>query len=250
MTVLVKRGRALIMLAGALLLLPTERAWAQSVDGGVEAASDEVRAGISWSGARASVSADGRLDLGPLDASVRVAALRGAARHGGADAVADVAAGRDWALGAVTLRTEVVGHLFAGAAQRMDFAELVLGARYGLGPLRVAATAWFAPRQSTIGGDNLHLRVGADAGLPGLPLTVLASVGYSTGSGSDPRAARLRPGGDYADWKLGAEYTRWPLTFGVDYVGNSIAPDRIRATPFADAGGVGDRVVARVRLAF
>lgn len=250
MTVLVTQDHARMIFAGALLLLPAGQAWAQAFDAGVEAASDEVRAGISWSGGRASVSADGRIDLGPLDASVRVAALRGAARHGGADAVADVAVGRDWALGGVTLRTEVVGHLFAGASQRMDFAELVLGARYGLGPLRVAATAWYAPRQSTIGGDNLHLRVGADAGLPGLPLTVLASLGYSTGSGNDPRGVRLRPGGDYADWKLGAEYTRWPLTFGVDYVGNSIAAERIRVTPFSDAGGVGDRVIARVRFAF
>lgn len=250
MTMLVTQDRALMMLAGALLLVPAETAWAQSFDAGIEAASDEVRAGISWSGGRASASTDARLDLGPLDASLRVAALRGAARHGGAEAVADAAVGRDWALGGVTLRTEVVGHVFAGATQRMDFAELVLGARYGLGPLRVAATAWYAPRQSTIGGDNLHLRLGADAGLPGLPITVLASAGYSTGSGNEPRTARLRPGGDYADWKLGAEYTRWPLTFGLDYVGNSIVADRIRVGPFADSGGIGDRVVARVRFAF
>lgn len=239
-----------VALAGALLFLPAAPALAQSLGGGAEAASDEVRAGISWSGGRASVSADAQLGLGPIDASVRVAALRGAARHAGADAVADIAVGRDWALGAVTLRTEAVGHLFAGASQRMDFAELVLGARYGIGPVRIAGTAWYAPHQATIGGDNLHLRIAADAGLPGLPVTLLASTGYTTGSGTDPRAARLRPGGDYADWKLGAEYTRYPLTFGLDYVGTAVSAARVRQTPFADPRGIDDRIVARVRFAF
>ena len=236
--------------AGALLPLSAEAARAQSFDAGVEATSNDVRAVISWSGGKASASADARLDLAVADVSLRVAALRGAARHAGADVVADLAVGRDWNLGAVTLRTEAALHVFGGAARNMDFGELVLGARYGLGPVRLAATAWYAPRQSTIGGDNLHLRVGADAGLPGLPITVLASAGYTTGSGDDPRAARLRPAGDYADWKIGAEYARYPLTFGLDYVGSDISAARLRASPFADPSGTGDRVVARVRFAF
>lgn len=236
--------------AGALLLLLAGPAEAQPVDAGVEAASDEVRAGISWSGGKASASADARLDAGPFDAAVRVALLRGSPLHAGADAVADLSLGRDWHLGAVTMRTEVAAHVFSGAAQRMDFAEIVLGARYDLGPLRLAATAWYAPRQSTIGGDNLHLRVGADAGLPGVPVTLLASVGYSVGSGDDARAARLRPAGDYADWKLGAEYTRYPLTFGVDYVGTTIAAEGVATSRFADPAATGDRIIARVRFGF
>lgn len=242
--------RITLALAGAALLVPANAAWAQSFDAGTEAASDEVRAGISWSGGRASASADARLDLGPADGSLRLAALRGAARHGGAEAVADLALGRDWSLGAITLRTEIVGHLFGGARQRMDFAELVLGARYGLGPLRLSATAWYAPRQSPIGGDNLHVRAGVDAGLPGLPVSLLASTGHTTGSGNDPRAARLRPGGDYTDWKLGAEYTRYPMTIGLDYVGTDSAAARMAASPFADRVGTGDRLVARMRLSF
>lgn len=243
-------GLARPMLAGAILLWSATPAFAQSLDAGIETASDEVRAGISWTGGRASASADAALGLGVVDASLRVALLRGSVRHAGADAVADLALGRDWNLGAVTLRTELVGHVFSGAAQKMDFGELVLGARYGLGPLRLAATAWYAPRQDAIGGDNLHLRAAADAGLPGLPVTLLASAGYTAGSGSDPRSARLRPAGNYADWKLGAEYTRYPLTFGLDYVGTSVATERAATSPFADLAGAGDRVVARVRFSF
>ena len=241
---------AMLALAGAALLLPAGAALAEPLDAGAEAASDDMRAGISWSGGKASASVDARLDLGALDASLRVAAQRRSARHAGADVVADVAVGRDWNFGAITVRTEAIGHVFGGAAQRMDFGELVLGARYGLGLLRLAVTAWYAPHQSTIGGDNLHLRLAGDAGLPGLPITLLASAGYTTGSGNKPRSARLRPGGDYADWKLGAEYTRYPLTFGLDYVGNDIAAVRIKGSPFAVPSALGERVVARVRLAF
>ncbi len=236
--------------AGVLLVLPVAPALAQSLDAGAEATSDEVRAGISWSGGKASASVDGRLDFTVADVSLRVAALRGAARHAGADVVADVAVGRDWTLGVVTLRTEAVGHVFGGAARNMDFGELVLGVRYGLGPVRLAATAWYAPHQSAIGGDNLHMRAAADAGLPGLPVTLLASVGYTTGSGDEPRTARLRPAGSYADWKIGAEYSRYPLTFGLDYVGTDIAAARLKASPFVDPSGTGDRVVARLRFAF
>lgn len=243
------------VLAGAMLVASASpaaagAAWAQSFDAGAEAASNEVRAGISWSGGSASASVDARLDIGIADVSLRTVALRGGVRHGGADAVVDIALGRDWSLGAVTVRTEAIGHVFGGAGLGMDYGELALGARYGIGPLRVSATAWYAPSQSTIGGDNLHLRVAADAGLPGLPITLLASAGYTTGSGNAPRAARLRPLGDYADWKLGAEYSRYPLTFGLDYTGTDIAAGRPTLSPFADPAGGADRVVARVRLSF
>ena len=243
------------MLAGAMLVasvgvVASGPARARSVDAGIETASNEVRAGISWSGGRASASADARVDAGPFDASLRMTALRGAARHGGADVVADIALGRDWSLGAVTVRTEAIGHVFGGAAQGMDYGELALGARYGIGPLRLSATAWYAPVQSTIGGDNLHLRAAADAGLPGLPITLLASAGYTIGSGNALRTARLRPNGDYADWKLGAEYSRYPLTFGLDYTGTDIAADRPTISPFADPAGGADRIVARVRFSF
>lgn len=238
------------MLVASASFAAADPARAQSFDAGAEAASNEVRAGISWSGGKASASADARIDLGVADVSLRMAALRGAVRHGGADVVADIALGRDWSLGAVTLRTEAIGHVFGGAAQGMDYGELALGARYGIGPLRIAATAWYAPSQSTIGGDNLNLRAAVDAGLPGLPITLLASAGYTTGSGNAPRAARLRPNGDYADWKLGAEYSRYPLTFGLDYTGTDIAADRPTISPFADPAGGADRIVARVRFSF
>lgn len=242
------RGLALaVWVAAAFAEAPQARA--QSLDGGVEVTSAEVRGGIGWSGGQASASADARLDLGAVDASLRLAILRGARRHGGADIVADVALGRDWQLGAVTFRTEAIGHIFANATERMDYGEFALGARYDIGPLRIGASTWYAPRQGAIGGDNLHLRATFDAGVPGLPITVHGGLGYTAGHGAGQRAARLRPDGDFTDWTIGAEYVRFPMTFGLDYAGNDIrGPERSVTSPFAELEDAGDRIVVRIRL--
>lgn len=244
------RARALA-LAGATCVALASAARAQTVEAGVEAVSDEVRAGISWSGGRAALSGNARTDLGEMDADVRLTTLRGAARHGGADLVADFTLGRDWSLGAVTLRTEAIGHVFSGATGRMDFAEFSLALRRDIGPLRIGLAGWYAPRQRAIGGDNLHLRAMADAGLPGLPVSVYAGLGYTTGQVNDPRTRRLRPAGSYADWKLGAEYVRHPASFGFDYVGTSRkVPDSEAITPFATLADGDDRLVAKLRFSF
>lgn len=225
---------------------------AQSVDFSVEAASDEVRRGLSWSDGEVSASSDVVVGLGGFDASARVAMLRRSDRHANAEAVADLVLGRDWHAGALVVRTEAISHLFAGADRGMDYYELGLGARYSIGPLEVGASGYYAPGQDAIGGDNLHLRAHALAGIPAFPVSLAASLGHSTGGSSrDPlRSARLRPLGSYTDWKLGVEYNRWPISVGLDYAGNDIATSAASASPFADLRHAGDRVVGRVRLSF
>lgn len=240
-----------LALAGAVAIFIAPSSQAQSVDAGVEATTDEVRRGLSWSDGEVSASADARVGFGGLDASVRVAALRKSDRHANADVVGDLAIGKDWEAGAFTLRTEAIGHVFGNADSNMNYGELGLGARYSIGPLQFGTMAWYAPKQDNIGGDNLHLRATVDAGLPAFPVTVFGAVGYTTGDTRDARSARLRPAGDYADWKIGAEYTQFPLTIGVDYVGTDIdTSNAVSVSPFADIKHAGDRVLARVRLSF
>ncbi len=243
--------KARLIVFGAFAMLIAPQVSAQAVDAGVEATTDEVRRGLSWSDGEISASADARVGFGGFDASVRLAMLRQSDRHADADLVADLAVGKDWDAGAFTLRTEAIGHIFGNASDNMNYGELGIGARYSIGPLQVGTMAWYAPKQANIGGDNLHLRATADAGLPGLPVSVFAAVGYTTGDTRDARSARLRPAGDYADWKIGAEYTQFPLTFGVDYVGTDIdTANTVSISPFADLKHAGDRVLARVRLSF
>lgn len=240
----------LILLALAATLAAAD-AHAQSTPSlGVEVASDEARRGLSWTGGRAAASADVATDLAGFDASARIVSLRDSARHGGAEAVADLDLGRSFALGPVSLRGSVTGHLFAGAAARMDYVELGGTGSFTYGPVTLDAGAQYAPDQSAIGGDNLYLFARASAGLIGTPLTVSAGVGRSSGDVDEAlRAARLRPAGSYTDWRLGVAYVRRPFTLSLDYVGNDVDRADI-VSPYGDPRHVADRIVGRVRFAF
>ncbi len=232
-------------------LLAAAPAVAQSVPTiGAEVTTDEVRRGLSWSGGRGALSADIAADIAGFDASARVVTLRDAPRHAGADAVADLELGRRFDLGGFSLRGAVIGHLFAGSAIGADYVELGGTASYTLGPVTLDAGARYAPDQRAIGGDNLYLFANASAALIGTPLTASAGIGRTSGSTDDPvRAARLRPSGNYADWRLGVSYVLRPVTLSLDYVATDI-DDRRPVSPFADYEHVGDRLVGRVRVAF
>ncbi|SEN35657.1 protein of unknown function (Gcw_chp) [Sphingomonas gellani] len=250
-----------IIATTTILLTATAAAQAQRLSSaGVEVTSDENRRGLSWSGGRAAVAADVAVDVGAWDATARLVTVRGAARHGGADAVADLTLGHGWDLGGFRLRASGTAHLFAGASGRLDFGELGADASYTLGPVQVMGGAVYAPRQRAIGGDNLYLFAGANAGIPATPFTVSAGIGHSSGSRifddgqSDGRADRLRPGGAYTDWRLGVEHNSGPLTLGLDYIGNDVRRGRDVGEPpiaaMGDAGNSGDRILARTRLSF
>ncbi|SOB87733.1 protein of unknown function (Gcw_chp) [Sphingomonas guangdongensis] len=215
-----------------------------------EVASDESRRGISWSEGRVAPAASIRLDRGALALGARVAATRDSARHAGAEAVVDVEGGYIADVGPLQLEARAIGHFFAGSAIGADYGEVAVGAGYLLGPARVTARATYAPDQHAIGGDNLYLNAGASLGIPATPFTVSAAVGRTTGSTDDPfRAARLRPAGDYTDWRVGVEHITGPLLIGVDYVGTDI-DQRGPGLPLADLRHSGDRLVGRVAFRF
>ncbi|WP_312490476.1 TorF family putative porin [Sphingomonas sp.] len=219
---------------------------------GVELNSDENRRGLSWSEGKVSPSADIFVTRGVLEASGRIVALRESPRHGGAGAVGDLSIGAGTMVGPVSVRGRVTGHFFAGAEFNADYVELAASAAYTLGPVQVDAGADYAPSQvNAIGGDNLYLHAGARAGVPGTPWTLLAGIGHSTGKTVDVfRAARLRPDGDYTDWRLGVEHVTGPVTLGLDYVGTDVSEREAAVLMLADARHSGDRIVGRVRFSF
>lgn len=234
----------------SLLLLAAPAAAQSTLSGGVEIASDERRRGLSWSDGDAVVSADLAGGIAGLDASARIVATRGARRHDGADAVADLALGKRWQAGAITLDGGGIAHLFAGAGRRMDYGELSASAQYSYAIALIRAGIDWAPPQAAIGGSVVHLHAGISAGLPGTPLTLSAAIGRSMGTGNGARAQRLRPGGDYTDWRVGVEHVRDRITLGLDYSGTDIPEMLPGATRLADVRNSGDRVMARARLSF
>jgi hypothetical protein len=220
------------------------------IDAGVEASTDERRRGLSWSGGRAALSADASATLAGAQVSARVTSTRGSARHAGADAVADLQLGATRTTGPFDLEAHVAGHVFAGADRAMDYAEIGATGRYTLGPAQVGIGADFAPAQAAIGGSNLYLHGDAGIGIPATPLTLSAHLGRSSGSArDDPRAARLRPGGTYVDWRLGVEHVSGPVTIGLDYGGTDI-DRRAAASAFGDVRNSGERLAARARFGF
>ena len=212
----------------------------------VSATTDERRHGLSWSDGRASASARVDLQLGGLDTSARLSALRSSARHTGADLVTDLTLGKAWDLAGMRVRVSAIGHLFTGASEQMDYGEVGAGASYTLGPLQVDAGANFAPDQKAIGGSNLYMFAGAAAGVPATPVTVFTSLGRSLGEDGATRSDRLRPGGDYTDWRIGADYVLGQLTVGLDYTGTQLQNRSVGT--IGDRRNSGDRLLARVQL--
>lgn len=244
------RAALIGVLASIPLTAAPAVATAQSLlNGGVEVTTDERRRGLSWSEGNASASADVSADMANWQASSRIVALRGSSRHGGADAVIDLTIANRRRLGAFEIEVRGRGHVFAGGRDRLDYVELGGEGSYALGPLRVDAGVDYAPSQSSIGGSTLYLYGGATAGIPGTPLTLVATAGRTTGAGDLPRAARLRPERRYHDWRIGVDHVRGPLTLSVDYIGTDLSRDD-SVNPYADARNAGDRLLARLRWAF
>ena len=237
-------GRVVLALA-----VPAVPAAAQTVAGptaSIEATSDARARGLSWSDGRPALAATVAVPLGDVRVEARGMTLRGGDRHGGADLGLDLAARYTHDLGGWRATAGVVHHAFDRA--RLNYAELEAGAGYLIGPLDLALTAAYAPTQGAIGGDNLYLRAGAAAGVPGTPWTLYGHVGRSIGPEGRERATRLRPGGDYTDWRLGAERVRGVLTLGVAATGTSIDTP-VAATRFTDRH-VGTRLAATARVDF
>ena len=216
----------------------------------LEVMSEEERRGLSWSEGRAALGGDVRVPVGQLDASARVVTIRDSVRHDGADAVIDLVVGTGWDLGALRIRTDAIGHVFAGTRTKTDYVEAGASASYGYGPLYATLGVIAAPSQRAIGGSNVYVYANASAGIPGTPLTVLAELGHSSGSVRDSvRAERLRPGGSYSNWRLGLEHRRDRLTVGVDYIGTDVSGTG-NASRFADRRHATDRLVGRVQISF
>jgi len=113
-------------------------------------------------------------------------------------------------------------HSIDGLGDLGSYVEPYAALSYTLGPVQAKVGAAYAPKQDSLGGDNLYLYGQASAGVPMTPLTINAKFGRSEGS--------LAPGaGSYTDWSIGADYVVGPLTLGAKYVDTNLAQTGIEA---------------------
>lgn len=214
---------------------------------GVEASTDLRRRGLSWSDGSPAIEAWASVPVTDgLSVEGGAATLRGSARHGGADLLAEAALRYTRQSGAFSWWADVQGLGFVGASGQ-NYGQLRTGAALGFGPMQFSGIASWAPPQAAIGGSNVYMGGSVNLGIPATPLTLRASAGHSTGTDNGSgRAGRLRPGGDYSDFRFDADYVLGPVTLGASFTTTTI-----EARPgegFADHAG--SRVLLRASLGF
>lgn len=211
---------AMMLAAGAS---PALAQYADDFSATAEVASDERRRGLSWSDGdpvvRGTIAVQATDELS-FDAAAT--SLWNSNRHGGAAAAFDFGGSYARQMGAWRLSARGTYHLFPGASGQ-GYGEIAAGAGFMIGPANIGLNASYAPRQKSIGGDNLYLSASAAAGIPGTPFTVSAHVGHSSGHVRDEgRATRLRPDGDYWDHSVSIDYFKGQWFAGVRYANSSI----------------------------
>lgn len=215
----------------------------------LEAETDHPERGLSWSDGKAAFGVSASVPVTyDLALDLDAVTLRDSARHGGADVGLKVAPRYTVHSAGWDLSAGLRGNVFVGRSGT-SYVELTGEVARTLGPAQLVVGAAFAPAQDAIGGSNLYLDAQLSASIPGTPLTLYGGVGHTSGSSrDDARVARLRPGGDYLDHHVGAEYTEANFAAGLRYSGTSIGADEVdRTSPWADRH-YGSRVMAYFRF--
>ncbi|MXO64641.1 TorF family putative porin [Altericroceibacterium endophyticum] len=240
--------------AGPLLLCAySEHAHAQAEvkpEIWIDLESDHRVRGLSWSDGKFTGDIYANVPLTTkVSASTQLTALRGAERHGGADAGSDLAVTYSDEASLLSWHVSGVGHLFAGCNFKCDYAEVQGGGGGTLGPVSIDAMVSYAPDQVAIGGSNFYKRVEVSYGFWGKPISLRGYVGHSSGHTEDvQRARRLRPDGNYVDWSLGAEYYLGPASLTLTYSDTDISR---KAADFTGASGdFGSKIVAGAHISF
>lgn len=181
--------------------------------------------------------------------------LAGWGTFGGANMELDLIAGFKLPVGEGTLDTGVVWYMYPSGASETDFAELYAKLSGSIGPLGLTAGVAYAPKQEALGNafpvgrpprpgakdDNLYISGDAVYGIPDVPVSLKAHIGYSDGNpGLGPNGTSVAPTGTYFDWLIGADVVPISgLTLSVAYVDTDISEreaNRIRPN-FATLAG-------------
>ena len=164
--------------------------------------------------------------------------LAGWGTFGGANMELDLIAGFKVPVGEGTLDAGLTWYMYPSGASETDFAELYAKLSGTAGPLGLTATVAYAPKQEALGNwfpvgrpadpgdkeDNLYLAGDATYGIPDMPVTLKAHIGYSDGNpGLGPNGTSVAPTGTYFDWLLGIDIVPVSgLTLSAAYVDTDI----------------------------
>jgi uncharacterized protein (TIGR02001 family) len=165
--------------------------------------------------------------------------LSGWGTFGGANMELDLYAGVKFGVGEGTLDTGVTWYMYPSGADETDFAELYAKLSGTVGPVSLTAGLFYAPKQQALGNafpvfgpadpgdkeDNIYLSGDAAYGIPDMPVTLKAHIGYSDGNpGLGPNGTSIAPTGTYLDWSLGVDVVPISgLTLSASYIDTDIS---------------------------
>jgi len=165
--------------------------------------------------------------------------LAGWGTFGGANMELDVYGGYKLPVGEGTLDVGLTWYMYPSGASNTDFAEFYAKLGGTIGPVGLTATVAYAPSQEALGNwfpvgapadpgdkeDNLYLAGDATYGIPDVPVTLKAHIGYSDGNpGLGPNGTSVAPTGTYFDWSLGIDVVPIEhLTLSAAYVDTDIS---------------------------
>jgi uncharacterized protein (TIGR02001 family) len=100
-----------------------------------------------------------------------------------------------------------------------DYYELYGSVAVGVGPATVKLGAAYAPDQDSLGSeDNIYVYSNVDVGIPGVPLTISAHLGYADGVQAPSFLAGSADDSAF-DYSIGATLNVFgPLNVGVAYI--------------------------------
>ena len=154
---------------------------------------------------------------------------------GGADAEVDLLVGYGGDVGGgFSTNVGLAYYLYPGDGA-IDYLEANASLSYALGPLTPTLGVAYAPKQDNLRdalgkkADNFYVFGGADFAVPGMPVTLVAQVGYETG------VLDASDNGKW-DWQLGGTVQARGLTFGLYYVDTNINVPRASGGNLAGAG--------------
>lgn len=161
--------------------------------------------------------------------------LAGWGTFGGPNLELDIYAGYKRPLGGGAIDVGLTYYSYPGGADTTDFFEPYVKLSGTIGPASLLAGVAYAPKQRALGNfsntpqsagqseDNFYVWGDGSVALGESGLLAKAHIGYSEGNpGLGPNGTSVAPTGSYADWLLGLDYTRGPVTVGVAYVDTDI----------------------------
>lgn len=170
--------------------------------------------------------------------------LSGWGTFGGANLELDLYGGYSTDVGSMTVDGGVIWYVFPQGSDNTSYGEFYGSLARPFGPATFTVGANYAFKQSALSlagekEDNIYVFAKTSAAIEGSPVTLNASVGYTSGNGgAGPNGWVASPTGHYLDWSASvAVALPWgPISLSATYVDTDISRSEASAFQLINPG--------------